>query len=282
MGCHMEAVNIANLSLIALGQQTITALTDENENARRCNAVYETMRDTLMAKHPWNFAIKRATLVNITTPSVDAWVTATAYVVDDVIEYESVFYICLVAHTSDVFSVNLAAGNWVTDTDWVTATQYIVGEQVYHTGISYTCLVAHTSGVFATDLTAVKWIVSVEPGYDFGRAYRFPTNLLRLLSLESDDNHKVEGGYLYTSDTEAQIKYIAQVTDPDEWSPGFVTALAASIAAALSLAITDSRTISSDVKAEAKEKLLSALAVDAQGGGTPEQVKSNEWIDARS
>lgn len=41
-----------------------------------------------------------------------AWVTATAYVVDDLVREEGSSYICLEAHTSGTFSTDLAAGKW--------------------------------------------------------------------------------------------------------------------------------------------------------------------------
>ncbi|QDZ10511.1 hypothetical protein [Devosia ginsengisoli] len=41
-----------------------------------------------------------------------AWVTATAYDVDDLVEQDGSTYICLEAHTSDAFSTDLAADKW--------------------------------------------------------------------------------------------------------------------------------------------------------------------------
>lgn len=278
----MEAVDVANLALVALGQTTITTLADSNENARRCNAIYEPVRDDLLERHSWNFSIKRATLTNITKPSIDAWVTDTAYVVDDVAEYLTKHYTCLIAHTSDIFSVDLAAVKWGLTTSWITATQYIVGDQVYNLGISYTCLVDHTSvALFATDLTAVKWVASVRPTYEYDHTYYLPTDLIRPLKFYGDYEYKIEGGYLICDESEVNLKYIASVTDPDDWPPSFVMALAYALADNLSLAVTNSRTIASDVHTVAKEKLLTALATDSQGGGTPEEPLQDEWINAR-
>jgi len=45
-----------------------------------------------------------------------AWVTGTAYIVDDVVTNSSTTYICLVAHTSGVFATDLAASKWVAAT----------------------------------------------------------------------------------------------------------------------------------------------------------------------
>jgi len=277
----MESVDICNQSLIALGQSTITTLSDENENARRCNALYETVRNDLLCKHPWNFAIKRATLVDMTTLAVDLWVTDTAYVVDDEVSYLGVHYTCLIAHTSDVFTVDLTAVKWETTTDWVTATSYALGTKIYYSGACYSCVTVHTSGVWATDLAAVKWITTVDPEYDYTYAYRIPTDNLRVLSNEEEEEIKIEGGILYTDATSMKVKYIAKITDPDEFDPAFVTALVTALAAALALAITNNRNITADMKAEAKEKKIEALGVDAQGGGTPDEPECDDWINVR-
>jgi hypothetical protein len=277
----IEEVDVCNQSLIALGQSTITALTDENENARRCNTLYETIRNDLLVKHPWNFAIKRATLVEITKSDPTLWVTLTDYIVDDVVEFDSTHYTCLIAHTSGGFAADLAAAKWSTTTSWLTATSYAKGDKVYNAGIAYTCLTPHTSGTFATDLTAVKWIVSIDPEYDYTYAYRIPTDNLRVLSESIDEEIKIEGGYLYTDASSIKIKYIAKITDPDDFSAEFLTALVASMASALALAITNNRNITADMKVEAKEKKLEALGTDAQGGGTPDEPKCDDWLNAR-
>jgi hypothetical protein len=49
------------------------------------------------------------------TPSAVAWVTATAYKVDDAVTESGTNYRCLVAHTSGTFATDLASGYWVAD-----------------------------------------------------------------------------------------------------------------------------------------------------------------------
>ena len=277
----MEPVDIANQALIALGQTTIDALTDENENARRCNALFETVNYDLMVKHPFNFAIDWATLVEITIPDTDIWVTATTYVVDDEVEFNGVHYTCLIANTSTDFAADLAAVKWILTTDWVTATSYALGGKVYYSGVAYTCIVPHTSGVWATDLAAVKWVLSKEAKYGFQYTYRLPTNNLRVLSMEGGYTHKIKGGYFFTDETTAKIEYIFKNDDPDTYDPAYITALVTALAGALALAVTNNRNIAADIKVEAKEKKLEALGTDAQGGGTPDEPKCDEWINAR-
>lgn len=54
-----------------------------------------------------------------------AWKTSTAYTVGDVVMSSSLFYKCLVAHTSGTFATDLAAADWVA----VTATFEVIVEQ---------------------------------------------------------------------------------------------------------------------------------------------------------
>lgn len=56
-------VSICNVALIRCGTDTIMSLTEPgNKGARLCNAVYTDVRDALIRAHPWNFAVRRASL----------------------------------------------------------------------------------------------------------------------------------------------------------------------------------------------------------------------------
>ncbi len=66
---HSE-VSICNAGLIELGEDTITALTDDLKSARLCNQRYEALRDAVLRDAKWNFALERAQLAKLTsTPS---------------------------------------------------------------------------------------------------------------------------------------------------------------------------------------------------------------------
>lgn len=58
----MTEVQICNIALTGLGASRITSLTQDSENARRCNVLYATLRDDLLRRHPWNFAVTRRQL----------------------------------------------------------------------------------------------------------------------------------------------------------------------------------------------------------------------------
>ena len=65
-------VSICSNALRRLGDDPITSLTDDTERARLCNAFYVPARDAVLRAHPWNFAITRATLAQLsTTPAYE-------------------------------------------------------------------------------------------------------------------------------------------------------------------------------------------------------------------
>ena len=65
-------VEIANRAITYLGGDPITSLTDDTKEGRSCNRLYEQTRDQLLRDHPWNFAIKRASLAaNATAPEYE-------------------------------------------------------------------------------------------------------------------------------------------------------------------------------------------------------------------
>jgi hypothetical protein len=59
MSSLASEVNVANLALTDLGADRILALTEDSENARKVNAIFFLVRDSLLRSHPWNFAVQR-------------------------------------------------------------------------------------------------------------------------------------------------------------------------------------------------------------------------------
>jgi hypothetical protein len=63
--------------------------------------------------HPDSFTTASLALIASTWTPRGLWVTATAYVVGDVVENASISYVCATAHTSGTFATDKAAGKWV-------------------------------------------------------------------------------------------------------------------------------------------------------------------------
>jgi len=66
-------VGICNSALYKLGADRITALTDDTKEGRLCNEQYSKLRDEVLRAHPWNFAIKRVELAQISETPVFEW-----------------------------------------------------------------------------------------------------------------------------------------------------------------------------------------------------------------
>ena len=60
-------VDICNNALRRLGQNTIVSLSEDSPQARLCNQIYDSVRDSLLAEHPWNFAMERASLAQLSS-----------------------------------------------------------------------------------------------------------------------------------------------------------------------------------------------------------------------
>lgn len=65
-------VGICNVALRKVGGARISSLSDNSEEARACADLYEPLRDAMLRAHAWNFAIARATLAALATPT-PAW-----------------------------------------------------------------------------------------------------------------------------------------------------------------------------------------------------------------
>jgi len=281
----IDALTIYNDALSMIGGRRLSTVTDAVEEQRIISEVYDDCRDLVLSEHPWTFAQKRAVLLDMTTPDVDLWVAATAYAVDDKVSYNGVFYICLIAHTSTLFSTDLAAVKWELITDWVTATAYKLGDQVYHTGVSYSCLVEHTSGTFATELAAVDWIISEIPAMDedgMDVVYYRPTDFVEL-SLISDANAivKWEGSRILSNVTGLKIIYTYQNDTPSTYTASFRKALANKIAAEIAFSITQSRSLAEALLEKYTKITLPKACSNDSSQGTPMEMRADEWENAR-
>ena len=62
-------VQIVNIALSWLGQNSINALTDNQNEAKVMDANYATSRDKVLADHAWTFALRREVLAPVAAPS---------------------------------------------------------------------------------------------------------------------------------------------------------------------------------------------------------------------
>lgn len=135
------------------------------------------------------------------------------------------------------------------------------------------------------------------PAFGYSKQYALPTDpfCLRVLEFSNgslsypQDNmfsntggpvFVIEGRKLLTDSGTARIKYIARVTDPNEYDAGLTEALAARLAMELAYAITGSTSVVQIATALYDEKMREARFVDATEGA-PQKLEASDFIDAR-
>ena len=250
MALPTTKTDICNLSLSRIGAKAVTSAqitADTDVSAKHCNRNYEQTRDALLRSFKWRFASTRLDLVA-------GWATATVYTTDQYVSNDSVWYKCLVAHTSGALDDEPGTGA-VEATYWTT-------------------------------LTAVDY--TPETGeYDY--IWALPSAYLKMRSLYegrfSDENiepYALEGSYILTNEDEVEIRYVKQVTDVEEFDPLFVEVLVLSLALKLVMPLSQDRQLYKEIKEELYQEVMPRVrVVDGQETNTKGTDDLDTWNDAR-
>lgn len=258
-------LQIDNLALRLIGVARVTSANlsaEDNEQARILNDVYDIILDEVLAAHPWNFAIARATLTElggvITTWTAQG--TANVWQAALTTEPASVKF----NGTEGTEQTSIAACNAEDYWYWVSNVLY-----VYSTSDPDT----------AYDSPGIEAVI---PEFEWDHAFSLPSDCLRVIRMENDDAEFVrEGNRLFTDDDTAKIQYIAQITDTTKYTPAFITAFATRLAAEIAFPLTNSLAGTQAMYKLYLDKLRIAKGVDAQEGSGRE-LKDLTWEDARA
>ena len=151
----------------------------------------------------------------------------------------------------------------------------------------WNCLIRRTELAQETDT----------PTFGYAYQYALPTNpyCLRVLEFSNgnlsypQDNmfsntggpvFVIEGRKLLTDEGIAKIKYVAEITDPQEYDANLIEALAARLAMEICYAITGSTSMIQMTASLYDEKLKEARFVDGTEGA-PQKLEASEFIEAR-
>lgn len=136
---------------------------------------------------------------------------------------------------------------------------------------------------FATKRETLTAIVAA-PAFGWGKQFALPSDCLRVHQLngweENQEPRKweIEGKYLLTDDTAAQIRYTARVTDPAQFDALFVSALACMLAARIAKDVTGSATMGAEALQEFERILKpNAQIIDSQES---RRKRKREWVES--
>lgn len=122
------------------------------------------------------------------------------------------------------------------------------------------------------------------PVFGFSYAFSLPQNpyCLRAFRIneEWDCVFRVEGRKLLTDEGTCDLEYIMRITDPNTFDSLLVLTIAKAMAEKLVSRINPSATLKAQMQKELKDLLSEARASDAQEG-TPEDLDTSTWLDAR-
>jgi len=260
----MTELEIQNKSLRIIGAEKVTQAQldgDLTEQARIMNDIYESVREELLEEHPWNFAIKRATLTEL-GGKVETWTA------------EGTTNVWQAALTTEPASVDFdgTEGTEVASAAACTATGYWFWES----DILYVYSTSDPDTAFTS-----PGIEAVIPEFEFDHAYALPTDCLRVIrTTEEDDVFVIEGARLLTNETSIKIKYIAQITTTTEFSTAFIMAFCYKLAAEMTIATTNDSKLRLAAEELFDKKLSKAKAVDAQEGSS-QKFDEDSWETAR-
>jgi len=90
----------------------------------------------------------------------------------------------------------------------------------------------------------------------------------------------IEGRNIVTDEGTAKIKYVARITDPNEYDSGLIEALSMRLAAEMAYAITGSTSMVQITTSAYDQSLKEARFVDSTEGAT-RRIEASDFIEAR-
>jgi len=127
------------------------------------------------------------------------------------------------------------------------------------------------------------------PPLPFAAQFLIPSKVIRIVEAGANPNFnrtnatewQVEDGYILTNVGVMYIRAIMEVDDPKKYSPGFIRAFIARLAAEMCTAITSSATLQTKLMEEYAGVVSRAISADSQQGRT-RKYRSNQLIDSRA
>lgn len=126
---------------------------------------------------------------------------------------------------------------------------------------------------------------SESPAWEYANQFQLPADpyCLRVLELEGEENgvtYVVEGRKILTDEDAIKIKYVARVTDPNEYDRLLMETLSAAMAADIAYSLANSLGLQQQMHALYETRLREARFTDATEG-TPDDITATTHIEAR-
>lgn len=123
---------------------------------------------------------------------------------------------------------------------------------------------------------------STAPVWGFSYKHPLPADFLRLLEVRdlSANEYQVEGKFIYTDEDTLYIRYIKQVTDPNQYDALFIDVVSSRLAYELAESLTQSNKKRELAWSEYLDGMTRAKRVDGQEN-PPTVFEEDSWINVR-
>lgn len=125
-------------------------------------------------------------------------------------------------------------------------------------------------------------LISEAPQFDFSYQFQLPNDCLRVVDsdIPKPGRWKVEGRKLLCDYATVSVRFVSNATDYADYSPAFVEALGASIAADISYSLVQNAALKETLLKDAEMKIRLARSFDAQES-VGDRVYADSWLNSR-
>lgn len=142
-----------------------------------------------------------------------------------------------------------------------------------------------TEGVFSSTIRRVALNATTNtPAYGYSYEFQLPTNpkSLRVISINEDEpgtyDYRIEGDKLLANISTMKVKYVAYLTNSEDYDEMLKKALVARLAAELAYPLTGSSGVSNAMYQRYERELSDCMAVDGQNGSNQYIISSDLTI----
>lgn len=123
--------------------------------------------------------------------------------------------------------------------------------------------------------------LAAAPVWGFGSAFQVPSDALRILEAEDQSvEWQREADQIVTDQSAMKVRYVADIDDPNKYTPGFLISFAYRLASAGAYPLTNSATLAKSLYDAYTVLVSSQRSVDSMQG-TAKKFESTEIINAR-
>lgn len=125
--------------------------------------------------------------------------------------------------------------------------------------------------------------LSDAPAFTWTYQFQLPSDHIRPIKMsEVEEDYVIEGDKVLTDAETLNLIYLKKETDPNKYSPLFISALEARLAAELAYPITGDVNLQTMWNQLADKKLSEAGYIDAISEGTPLELWSEDLVNTRT